>query len=393
MRRDMDSGRLLRWVLAGAVLAVLLWGLLDIWRIALFFLAMMGLSVIVTHYWMGGGDKKRKEAAAAAEDARERRRRERCEACRQAHYTPEERQRIEAHIAEIFDPVLRWDREAQPARMAIDVALIPPTEVSPYWRAVTAGAGAYGIWNGTVLCRAELALLLPPDWDPSERWPVQLLRDAAWNMIAENGHIGRGAVYRGFSAMSAGFAGAVLLDDIWNQYPLEAAELPDGGPVIFYWLFPLLKPEWDYHLSRGRWLKPLEERLAKADPAADPGRASCVDPLTWFQEDIAPFVWSQDGEQFCLGLDAEGWRQEIFLEAGLSGTGWDWERLAREFLRRFAPEDGPFVEYACDGRTFFAVSEDGEILRRMALGLRDLCGRYPKQAARLLIPDRQEKED
>lgn len=392
MRREFDMKRLLRWLLVGAVLTVLLWGLLDIWQIALFVLAAFGLSALMMNLRIRSAEKKKEAAEQAEEDAQKLLRTKREEACRQARYTPEERRRIEQHMIEVFDPLACWNHEPHPVKMAIDIALIPPTEVSPYWRAVTCGAGANVIWNGPLRTRAEFALLLPPDWHPSDPWPFQFLRDAAWSLIAEKGIVGHGAVFRGFSAMSAGFAGAVLLNDLWNQYPLEAAELPNGEHVAFYWLFPLLKTEWDYYLTLRRSLRPLEERLAKADPAADPKRPSVVDPLTWFQEDIDPFVWSQEGDQFCLGLDTEHWRREIFLQANLSGTGWDWERLAREYLRHFLPEDAPFIEYACDEWTFFAVSEDREILQKLALGLRDLCGRYPKQAARLLIPDKAVKK-
>lgn len=388
MRKERDPKSLLRWGLAAVVLTVLLWGLLDIWKIALFCLAAGMPGVLFTNAGIRRKEKKQEESARELEAAQEKRRQEQREQCRQARYSPEERRAVEEHIKERFDPILRWDQEEEPERMSIDIALIPPTEVSPYWRAVTVGAGAISIQRGPVLVRGELAILLPPDWNLENKWPMRLLRDAAWDLLAEKETLGPGAAYRGFSAMSAGFAGAVLLGDLWNQYPLEAAKLPDGGSVFFFWLFPLLKPEWDYYLQKRRYIKPLEQRMMKVNPAADPKRPSCVDPLTWFQEDIAPFVWSQEGKQFCLGLNTEYWRREIFLPAGLSGTGWDWERLSREFLKKFAPTNEPFVEYACEEWVFFAVSEDEEVLRQLALGLRDICGDYPKQAARLLVPDR-----
>ena len=45
------------------------------------------------------------------------------------------------------------------------------------------------------------------------------------------------------------------------------------------------------------------------------------------------------------------------------------------------------MEYACDERTFFAVSEDREILERLALGLADLLRDDRVGAWRLLAPE------
>lgn len=386
-----EKKRLKKWLwcgIIGLLLVLFLWEFRDLWKVVILFAVAGAFGVLMTFVPMKQAEKKKRQAAEAAVAAQEKQLQERRDLCCQARYTPAERRTLEVYIERTFDPIRQWDKEEQPKLMPIDVALIPPTEVSPYWRAVTVGIGAYTIWGGPVPMQSELAILLPPDWDPEDKWPMRLLRDTAQNLLVEKNWIGPSSAYRGFSAISAGFAGALLLEDLWNQYPLEPAYLPGGGSVNFYWLFPLLKPEWDYVSARGGNIEPLERRLQKIDPAADRDRPSCCDPLTWLQEDIAPFCWSQDGKNVCLGLETRGYQTELFLRAGLSGTGWDWERLAKEVLSTFYPADGPFVEYACEEWTFFAVSEDEEILRHLALTLHDLCCYKPERAVRLLVPDR-----
>lgn len=315
-------------------------------------------------------------------------------ACANARYGGTERQTVETCIRETFGSIACTVSLTEPGGPEIDAALIPPDRVSPYWRAVTIGAGACAAGE----TRMELALLVMPDWEEGEDWPLRVLRDAVRSFLIVQGQAHPGMTCRSFHLTSRGFAGAVLLEDLSSQYPLEPLTLlPTGETLRFYWLTPLLKPEWRYLEQRERGYAALVRRLASIDPAVpvrrlceeldeDPPRASCVDPQTWFQEDIAPFVCTESGGRWCLGLDTGEYCRELFLRAGLSGTGWDWERLARAYLRRYQPDDGPFVEYACEERVFFAASEDGEILRRMALGLSDLLRYEPDRILALLVP-------
>lgn len=386
MNKDKKRLKTLLWCgIIGILLALLLW---ELWGIVLFLLIGGGFGVLMTHLQIGGAEKKRKQDAEIAERIQQQMMQSRRDLCREARYSPEDRRAVEAYIKEAFDPIGQWDRDEEPKLMPIDIALIPPTELSPYWRAVTVGIGAYvGIELGPVPHESELAILLPPDWNPEDKWPIRLLRDTAQALLVKNGWIGPSSTYTGFSVMSAGFAEAILLEDLWNQCPLEQAHLPGGGAVNFYWLFPLLKPELDYLTARDGELAPLERRMRKIDPAADRSRTPCCDPETWLQEDIAPFCWSQDRENFCLGLDTRGYQTELFLRVGRSGSGWDWEHLAKEVVAHFYPNDKAFIEYACEEWTFFAVSKDEEVLRHLALKLHDLCCYEPERAVRLLVPD------
>ena len=152
--------------------------------------------------------------------------------------------------------------------------------------------------------------------------------------------------------------------------------------MYYYWLVPLLKPELDYFLQRD--IGNLERRFPAAAPWADRERKPCADFSSWFDEDIAPFTWSEDGDLYCLGLEIGEWKRELFEREGYADLAWGWEKLAREYLRRCRPEDLPFVEFACEERTFFAASRDGEIMRALALGLRDLLREHPEEVPWML---------
>ena len=224
-------------------------------------------------------------------------------------------------------------------------------------------------------------MALPPDWDSSQRWPGRILRSAAWECLITEGFVGY-RIYRSFGLVSAGFGGAVVDGEFPGLPELAPASMPEPLSVGFYWLLPLLKPEADY---AARWgLAELERRIPASCPWADPARRPWADFVTWFQEDIAPFAWSEDDGLYCLGLEFGTWHQELFEQAGYTNRSQAWERLARGYLRRYQPDDLPFVEFACEERVFFAASRDEEIMRRLALGLSDLLRRRPEEARRLL---------
>lgn len=342
---------------------------------------LSGLWVFGRSWWKERRNRlKREEMDAAGRAAVERRR----EACRNARYTPEEQEQAVAYIRRNLGPIAGWDREKTGDVLDISVALIPPTESLPFWKAATVGAGACTVEAGDLQMtpeRIELMMALPPDWDSSERWPGRILRGMAWYLLITRGFSGY-ILYRGLPLAGAGFAGAVADSDFPGMPELAAADLP----VSFRWVVPLLKPELDYFLRRG--YQGLERRIPASRPWADPKREPWMDPLTWFQEDIAPFQWFEDGERFCLGLETGVFCQDLFLQAGLSGTGRDWERLAREYLRQYQPNDGPFVEYACGEWSFIAASEDREIMEQLALGLSDLLRDDRAGARCLLSPSR-----
>lgn len=396
-RRPLPWKRLLLGFLAAFLLVRLY---MEYFWIAVFFSAVFALTAL-RMLWDFRRDRRRRERLEQQRtDGEQRERALRRAACANARYGGAERQLVEAYIRETFGPIARTVSLTEPGGPELDAALIPPDRVSPYWRAVTIGAGACAAGE----TRMELAMLLQPDWEEGEDWPLRMLREAVKSFLIVRGRAHPGMTFRSFQLTSRGFAGAVLLEDLASQYPLEPLTLlPTGETLRFYWLAPLLKPEWSYLESRERGYGALVRRLASVDPAVpvrrlceemdeEPPRASCVDSQTWFQEDIAPFAWSESGDRWCLGLDAGEYCRELFLRAGLNGTGWDWERLARAYLRRYQPDDGPFVEYACEEGVFFAASEDEEILRRMALGLSDLLRYEPDRILMLLVPEERARK-
>ncbi|MDE6454977.1 MAG: suppressor of fused domain protein [Dysosmobacter sp.] len=364
---------------AGMALALVLCLLLaEFGGVTLFFGGIFGLSALWAFGRAWWSVRRERLARKRSEDAfEERRQREialRRESCREARYAPEERKRVEDRLRQDLGPIADWDLEEEgDGILDLAIVLIPPTEALPFWKAATVGAGACTLEAGGPRVnplRAELMMALPPDWNAGERWPCRVLRDAARRFLIVEGFLGYGPPYRGMSLLSAGFAGAVVDGEFPGLPELACAAMPKGPAVSFYWLIPLLKPELDYFLRRG--YQGLERRFPASRPWADPGREPWADSAAWFQEDIAPFVWSENEGRFFLGLETGTFHRDLFLLAGLGGTGWDWERLVREYLRKYQPDDGPFVEYACEERFFFAASEDREIMERLALGLSDL---------------------
>ena len=349
--------------------------------IAVFFSVWLG----ATAAWMGIDLLRTRRRQAQAEERRESLDRtamdRRLRAYRRARYAPEEHAALEAHINEALGPIVRLDRQTDPDGLPIDAALIAPTEDCPCWRAATLGMGAcVGEWP-----RAEIMIPLEADWDPDDGSPFRLLRDAARQLLVVQGWVGLGSACKGSVAfLNEGFAGAVLYDGLKSLPDPRAARLPGLGPVLFYWMIPLKKAEWDYAGERG--LDALERRMEH--PASYLGRTPWVDPLTWFEEDILPFVWSTDGELYCLGLDEGVWFQELFWKAGILEFGRGMETLAEIYLWENQRDDVPFVEFSCERSTFFAASRDEDILRRLALGLSDLLRYYPERALAMLTPER-----
>ena len=375
-------------VLLCAALAALCGGLLVEYGAIIAFFAgvfvLSGLSVFGRGWFKDRRARRdQEEAEAEQEEARREEIARRREFFRTARYAPEERARVVARLEQVLGRPALWDTEEE----GLDAALIPPTEALPFWKAATVGAGVYAFPAERVISpyRAELAMALPPDWDPGDRWPVQVLRDAARRFVEVDGFLGPGSLYRGFSLISAGFAEAAAVNGFPGLPDLGGVFSLGDAPLYVFWLIPLLKPEAEYFQARG-W-PGLERRFPADRPWADPKRVPLADPLTWFEEDIAPFLWSESGELYCLGLELGDWKRELFERAGFSDLAWGWERLARMYLRQYQPEDGPFVDFACEGGRFFAASRDEEIMRRLALGLSDLVRDRPEEARRLLCRD------
>lgn len=368
----------------GAIAAFLIVQLFrEYFTIAVFFSIILGLTALKMALDFYRDRRRVRRLEEDREEAASRRREERRELCRETRYFPEEREAVEAYIQEALGPVFRWDRQEGHGTPDVDVALIPPTETVPYWRAATAGAGAVKAKCG----RSELSMLLPSDWDPGEKWPLRVLREAVQTFLIYGDGVRPGASFRGYHLLGAGFAGATAVEYAQGLPGFPEPKpliLPSGDTLWFCRLLPLLKPEWDYVQERG--LANLFRRMAGKDPAANPRRKPWAD-WDWFRVETAPFAWSETEGQFCLGLDTREFQRGLFHRAGLVGTGWDWERLVGEYLRRSQPDDLPFVDFACEEWVFFAASADADIMRKLALGLSDLLRFQPEQALALLVPD------
>lgn len=385
MKRKLPWKRVF-WGIVIAAVCCELWVEFDI--AFLFIAGVFGIGILIglVQIWWTGRRKKKVEEdlETQREKVRQEEASRRREACREARYYPEEVERIEARLEQTLGPIALRDPEEDGDVLCLDIAMIPPTESLPFWKAATVGAGAYTIpaERAVTPYRAELVLALPPDWDPSDRWPLQVLRDAARRFLVVEGFLGLGSLYRGFSVISAGFAEAEVTDDFPGLPDLGFAPMPGAPPVYFFWLLPLLKPEAEYFQKRG-WPN-LERRFRLERPWADPGRRPVAESLTWFQEDIAPFAWSEEDGLYCLGLNVGEYQRELFAREGYTNMAWAMEDLARKYLRRHQPGDEPFVDFACEDEVFFAASGDREIMEKLALGLSDLLRDRPEELQRML---------
>lgn len=95
-----------------------------------------------------------------------------------------------------------------------------------------------------------------------------------------------------------------------------------------------------------------------------------------FSNQIAPFLWMEHEEEASVCLYAGEYLQELFdarRGEGFLGNGYDWESLARGWIREKAPELTDRIEFDSEAGMFCAYSEDREALRRFILGFKSAC--------------------
>jgi|GEM_PF-2887113 len=300
-------------------------------------------------------------------------------------YTPEERTAVEEYIRSAFGPAARVFHELPMHDIQVDVAAVEPTERENFWRLVTIGMGARRMNVPPELAErnrayAELAIFLPPEWnllssEESDTWPFFWLKRIARMPIANCDWVGQGFLFPTETPLDAKgqFTALLLAAASVREGNGDRLLMPAGNVVNFYQLYPLRREETEYVRVRGVWHLWQHMMRAGVTPVVDLCRDSCCDPETWFDEDIAPLCWSEaEGECF-LGMEAGAFSESFFAAAGFSGSGLEWERLARVFLKRDWPDTPDFMSFASDEDTFFVSSRDCGLLRRFALMFRDLC--------------------
>lgn len=302
------------------------------------------------------------------------------------HYTDEERQGIEAYLADAFGPVARIYYELDADTPHIDLAVCEPTAGRPLYTLTTLGMGAFRQRVPKELeeknqAFAELTMLVPADWDFEQSWPLTMLKEIAHLITDEYEETApqAGYVYGCSDSVreESGFAAVLVVPASVREGNSPRVMLSGGKIINFYLLVPIYAAEWEYIRERDSSFR-LWERLAAHGIGAfvQPGRESCVDPETWFDEEIAPFFYVEHGAIGCvLVLDDFSLCAALFRKQGVVPNGLVWEGIVRTLLDTLPPDEYRNAESYSTEEFMQLEMEcgDGKTLRRLALRLRDLC--------------------
>ena len=215
-------------------------------------------------------------------------------------YDPEEMEAVQRFIETSFGPVEHIFHELVSTDIHVDICLIPPGEERDCHTLVTIGMGAHRMrvpeeLKEQHLERAELAIVLPPDWkldqeslqDERWYWPVRLLKALARLPIACDTWLGWGHTmeHQGAFAESTDLCGAILVSPQQIQGSGEPCTLPSGEEVNFYQVIPLYADEMLFKqtYSAAELLERMEDVSFVVDPsrphAVDETEVSCARPV------------------------------------------------------------------------------------------------------------------
>lgn len=201
---------------------------------------------------------------------------------------------VEAHLEQHLGPVETVGHEIVSDLVHLDIAVVPPAENRPYVTLSMMGMSARRMsvpddvreW---VQPRAELMILLPPDWDlgdPAAYWPVGFMKFVGRLPFEYDTWLGL------FHTIPNGdppapLAPGTLLSGVMVAGPLRLPEalagltLPSGEEVSFYTLVFLTADELAFKVRHGAEpMFPYLEEMA-VDELLQPGRPSCL-PSTAF---------------------------------------------------------------------------------------------------------------
>lgn len=376
---------------------------------------MLGCMVAVV-YWKNRrrAARERREAEerrTAAEESRRRLRRQ----LAKVHYSDEELHALEAYVEESFGRVARTYYEFDPDVPKVDLVVCAPSKGRALYTVTTFGLGAFRLSVPKELEErnqsfAELSVLLPESWNLAEdTWPLVLLKELSHAMIEsyeEEDTPLPGRIFRCGESVRAesGFYGVLTVPASVREGLHPRVMLPYGRMVNFYLLVPLYEAEWDYIIARGSSLRIWKRMAARGLGAfVQPERECCVDPETWFDEDIAPFYFGENAArgEYYLGLSDLAYCADAFAACGLTPSGGAWERVVRLFLREentravegeidlACDEEGQPLKISATDEMLFIESGSETRLRRFALRLHDLC---EDEAALMELIERSKEE-
>ena len=184
-------------------------------------------------------------------------------------YTEKELEKVSAYIERQYGEYKEVMHEMVSPDIHCDIVIVPPTDVSPYYKLVTMGAGAYKMripneLKSTICDRAEYVIFLPKDWniigvDNEENWwPMRMLKSAARLTVDTDDYL---CITHSVQVEEDGspvaentqFNSFVLMPSIGKEgqvvEPLKLSLF--GKKVAFYQLFPLYPEELKFKLEHG----------------------------------------------------------------------------------------------------------------------------------------------
>ncbi len=238
-------------------------------------------------------------------------------------YTTEEQTAAEDAVRAQFGPISHVLREVISPELRADLCVVAPREGRPWQTVVTLGMGAFPMrlppeLSGQRLERAELAIMLPPDWDLSGRdecwyWPLRWLKLLARLPAEESSWLGWGHTIPNGEpfAENTDFSAILLLDaENTPQAEPRVYSLPGGNSLRFYRLFPLYEEELEFKLRNGTdallglFTQGVPLPLDLARPSACPfARAQDVKRFWIEKHRLRPLLPDWDEPGGCLATD------------------------------------------------------------------------------------------
>lgn len=91
---------------------------------------------------------------------------------------------------------------------------------------------------------------------------------------------------------------------------------------------------------------------------------------------ITPFVWVERKESVSVCLLVGEYKNELFKsreKEGFTGTGYDWEALARVYLEEQKPQLDGIINFDSEGSMYCAYSSNSEALKEFSIGFKQAC--------------------
>lgn len=109
----------------------------------------------------------------------------------------------------------------------------------------------------------------------------------------------------------------------------------------------------------------VEERKCGFPPPRDIDRK--------LKEAVLPFRWTSQAGAYTLTLEADALNGECFVESGMPGNGYDWERVASVYIEGNMPELKKKLTFDCEADTFCVRSSAKKVLREFAVAFQQFC--------------------